>query len=1146
MKTRAQRQKDQAAGAPTSPAHELPLIQPRRATKSRNPKNSPARTAIRNATRKAIERESSGETANIKNSFRDDGANNAQSSEIAAEPAIQLERDVDPLDHADSETDKSSSAPLQHNLLSEINGQKATLAATQSPHDRPVYPHGVVSPTISPSAMVVPDDEILGQGIYAPSPYSSSPLSSPPSHLSTPSQSGVSPSPVVSNAPSATGVGPQPAVARARITPSGESRKGRPAANKLQLGHDSFVSSDNSSVGATPTVDGQSPEVSPAVDDGRSPTTRVWESTPVAKLTVRDMNLLRRYGKKFPEEPYAILHLWDSPTLQDMESARPVTVPTLAMAIPKSHMSEIISSIAAKYPALVVQQTLTNTAVQTDGSPTAIKHKSTDDVEDPRPARRVRFENDESPIKPRPNKRIIGYKQAPLYTAEGKLKLCQPDVPIYAWSDSEEDDTEDGESSDDHSRAPASDSVQQQVTSYPVIETPTSSRWGIGKILESASKYVPGFRRQKPVAIPFPLTIDPPRTEPRFNTSAKTPATAQPGRRSRRTFKTYPSADRVAKPKRETARDSQRISHRNKRLQDELNAEEEKARNSRIERDFIAEQIRILNQDNAQKALAAQEEWRAEKKANPGSKRKRPPSPDVIPNPKGCSYGFDPDYFVIHDSDDESEPPSPTSERPSKSRRVDGPPPPDPLVGSRKKAQPYKGVFFKDLDDPPKYDGGNIFRESVVETASAEKAAAVRKSAVATPKKVKVKEPPRTPNGVLIRNLSGHFTVPDDSDSEEESETSEASPSSQSDKTASIAAGPEPATPAASPEKSTERQATTSEQITSSPPLKSKAQPWTQPPPPPPNPSHASLPSIASTGSESLKAARAKALQHAPRKPSGLRESSRITASPVAFNENDAVDTQGASITSQPSAEKQKTVRFALDKSASQLEQGVETQEASTSTQPPAEGQKTARSASAEAIAQLERDVANSPTPPLHEVLGVLTEKAPNGQTKVSSMVVYESNCSDANMVQSPTKASPALDKEAAPKTISSPFDASKVSPHRARSYLADFNQLQTPTKAALSSTIKPSTSPEGYYLSSGEYVSKKIQQSVDAQRTPEVVERQNNAVRLDYQAWRRRQPPSPPARVNIDIPQEELDRGANVTVNDYYGWSNHLDRPSI
>lgn len=761
--------------------------------------------------------------------------------------------------------------------------------------------------------------------------------------------------------------------------------------------------------------------------------------------------------------------------------------------------------------------------IQTEGSPTSIKRKPTDDAENSRPARRVRFANDESP-----SKRIIGYKPAPLYTDKGKLLLGQPDIPIYEASDSEEDEegdsdmdkgAEDGENSNDNSPALASNSMQQQqVSTYHVIETP--SRWGIGKILDSAAKYVPGLRsRAKPVAIPFPLTISPPvpsdqsqtqhpRTEPRWNTqpviAAKTPVTAQPDRRSRRADKTHPDTNKVTKPKRETARNSQRMSRRNKHLQDEVNAQvnaaEEKARNSQIEREFIADQIRIVNEEQARKRLVALQQWRAEKKANPGLKRKRPPSPEVIPNPPGCSYGFDPDYFVIDDTDD-SEPPSPTPERPSKSRRVDGPP--DPLVGSKKKAQPYKGVFFRDLTETPSYDGGNVFRELAVENASAEKAATVKKSAVGTPKKPKIKEPPRTPSGVPITNLSGHFTVPDDSDEDEESETSEVSPNSASGKTASIAAGSESATPAASPAKSTEQQATSSSQATSSTPLKSKAQAWTQPPPPPPNPSHASLPSIASTGSESLKAARAKALQHAPRKPSGLRESSHITSSPVVANENDAA--------SQSSAEKQKTVRFALDAATAESEQAVDTQEASATTQPPLEQQKTTRSASDEAIAQLERDVANNPTPPLNEVLGVLAEKAPNGQTK------------------SPAQASPSLEKEAATKTVSSPFNAPK-----------------TPIKTAPFSPVNRPKSPEGYYLSNGQYISKNVQLSVDAQRTPEVVRRQNDGLELDFRGWLRRQPPSPPSKVTLEVSQEQLDRGANATVNNYYGWSKNNPAPSI
>ncbi|CAI7627264.1 unnamed protein product [Penicillium glandicola] len=38
---------------------------------------------------------------------------------------------------------------------------------------------------------------------------------------------------------------------------------------------------------------------------------------------------------------------------------------------------------------------------------------------------------------------------------------------------------------------------------------------------------------------------------------------------------------------------------------------------------------------------------------NESKKRKREPSPDVIPHPPGCSYGFDPDYFIYDDDDED-------------------------------------------------------------------------------------------------------------------------------------------------------------------------------------------------------------------------------------------------------------------------------------------------------------------------------------------------------------------------------------------------------------------------------------------------------------------------------------------------------------
>lgn len=132
--------------------------------------------------------------------------------------------------------------------------------------------------------------------------------------------------------------------------------------------------------------------------------------------------------------------------------------------------------------------------------------------------------------------------------------------------------------------------------------------------------------------------------------------------------------------------------------------------------------------------------------------------------------------------------------------------------------------------------------------------------------------------------------------------------------------------------------------------------------------------------------------------------------------------------------------------------------------------------------------------------------------------------------------------------TGSSPVDASMVSPQYISTYLPpkDSNPLQTPNKAALLRAAKLPNYPEGYRLGNGQFMSKKIQLSVDAQRTEEVVNRQNDAIGLDYRGWRRHQPPSPPQQENIEISQEDLDRGANATAGNYYGWSQHNSEPSI
>jgi len=417
-------------------------------------------------------------------------------------------------------------------------------------------------------------------------------------------------------------------------------------------------------------------------------------------------------------------------------------------------------------------------------------------------------------------------------------------------------------------------------------------------------------------------------------------------------------------------------------------SEQEKAERRKAQLEEIKEQKRLLEADEkkiedeitreeSEAALKALNDWRDEKKANPGLKRQRPPSPMAIPNPKGCSFGFDPRYFEQSSSEEESSPPSsPTRHRPRKSPRTEGvssatdavaaskaqagntqaviAPTSDAQVGTAQaqKAQPYTGAFFG--DGTPTHQGGNVFGELAASNAAAEKASAFKQAVAATPRASKTpKSPPKTSDGRIITNLSGHFCFPDDDTEDELSELS-GSPSPSVNKTNAT----DVALPAKTPIPGLPTLATSQQSsqlpVTTAPPLeqpsaasstpaftaaadKGKAPAWSQPPPAPPSPSHATLPSFPTADSDSLNAARAKALKHAPKKPSSLRESTRLASSPLAAAE-----------------------------------------EASAVTIP-----TTRRKSTDEIIADMEQDVASKPTPPLQQILNVLAEKSPNGQVKV-------------------------------------------------------------------------------------------------------------------------------------------------------------------
>ena len=177
----------------------------------------------------------------------------------------------------------------------------------------------------------------------------------------------------------------------------------------------------------------------------------------------------------------------------------------------------------------------------------------------------------------------------------------------------------------------------------------------------------------------------------------------------------------------------------------------------------------------AQEKKALQEE-RAKVQAThaaaqiPGGKRKRPPSPDVIPNPPGGGFGMNLDYFPYDSSDEEDEDEegqdTPTKPRPRKKARTSSSS--NTSTGNDRSASPYEGTRFDvpEKSSPP--SAYNPFRRS----AAARAAQAQQHEAEITSSK-------QDASDVTPSKHPGRFTVPspsDDSDDDEEDEEDDSIP----------------------------------------------------------------------------------------------------------------------------------------------------------------------------------------------------------------------------------------------------------------------------------------------------------------------------------------------------------------------------------
>ena len=645
-----------------------------------------------------------------------------------------------------------------------------------------------------------------------------------------------------------------------------------------------------------------------------------------------------------PAVPHTILNFWLDAAQEDLASARPGSNPSIAMALPSILIPDLLHCISR-----LANSTRSNTLTLNASSvgisprrPASNKRKLSIDADNSQVAQGVRVEISQNPKR---QKRKGAFSRMPLldletlhnspiavtpadshgpattitreslYSKDGSLELglvaasrvistprsepilAEPTVPepIIAEPTEAEEEQRD---SDERMQLPegAPMIAQTPTQNPPVVETPRSGRWGFGDLFKSArsvSKFLPGFQRA--ASVPTPI-IEDNATDPNPHLAPTPPAVD----RSVTNVDTVSQSSaapavQLESPQPIEPRGNPEIEDTRRRI---INRQKKSSKTGIQASRKRADRDRNMGVSN----LKAPESFaQSTKNTTPGSKRKRMPSPDTIPNPKGTSYGMDLDYFRYVSSEEEDEVITPSKHRPSKLPRLHGPERQEAVVQvDTGKAQPYRSGSFS--SGTMNYKGENVFN----------KAAALESSKLQSRKSISEKPVMGTQQSVSVRtpitNLTGSFRVPSPSDSDSDPEDPRARSPSEHTPTPLTQKGQDVLHPTgASPKKPSQRaeetslktdsftnkgkasrtQSPPSKAITSSP--KKAPTTWTQPPPPRPNPSHAALPAVSSADSEALARARKKALHYQPHKPSGLRASSRISSPRVLEDSNVAV-----------------------------------------------------------------------------------------------------------------------------------------------------------------------------------------------------------------------------------------------------------------
>lgn len=241
--------------------------------------------------------------------------------------------------------------------------------------------------------------------------------------------------------------------------------------------------------------------------------------------------------------------------------------------------------------------------------------------------------------------------------------------------------------------------LQDQVEPEQLPETPRPRRWGLSSFLPSArsvTKYIP-FSSRRGIPTPQHQPSTPQQlaqTEPRVNAGSfhvqpdpdAAPSVAGPGHRHHQS-----ASNQQRLLTKEQSEEEKRIKRMRAKLRREAEALEKQKKDLEIAKKDLAEQQKLA--DIAQ---------------TPGQKRKRMPSPDVIPLPANGGYGMVDEYFVVESSSDEdaAAQETPTKERPLKKARTR---PDSAIVGSPFGARPYTGTLFAHPDVLQSGQDHNVF-----------------------------------------------------------------------------------------------------------------------------------------------------------------------------------------------------------------------------------------------------------------------------------------------------------------------------------------------------------------------------------------------------------------------------------------------------